>query len=84
MPIVFTMTSRMIVIVSACALLLCIVVFMAGMQVGAHLDTHLDAHVGNVGPAGVIPAAAVSASPTAAWPAALASDASSSNNSGEQ
>lgn len=79
MPIVFTMTSRMIVIVSACALLLYIVVFMAGMQVGARLD----AHAGNVDPAGVM-AAAVSASPTAAWPAALASGASSSNNSGEQ
>ncbi|MGI4859791.1 MAG: hypothetical protein ACRYHA_23285 [Janthinobacterium lividum] len=69
----------MIVIVSACALLLCIVVFMAGMQVGARLN----AHVGNVGPAGVTPAAAVSASPTAAWPAAQTSGASSSNNSGE-
>lgn len=80
MPIVFTMTSRMIVIVSACALLLYIVVFMAGMQVGARLD----AHAGNVDPAGVMAAAAVSASPTAAWPAALASGASSSNNSGEQ
>lgn len=79
MPIVFTMTSRMTVIVAACALLLCIVVFMAGMQVGARLD----AHVGNVDSAGVIPAAAVPASPAAAWPAAVASGASSSNHSGE-
>lgn len=85
MHIVLTMTARMIAIVSVCAFLLCIVVFMAGMQVGARLD----AHAGTAGgpPARGLPAkglpAATDATPPPAWPAAVASGAASSNASGE-
>ncbi|MCY0386975.1 hypothetical protein OVY01_06955 [Robbsia sp. Bb-Pol-6] len=79
MQIVFTMSARMIAIVSVCALVLCIVVFIAGMQVGACLDVH----VGHAGPAGASAVATGSASSMAAWPAAPASDTSSINHSGE-
>lgn len=79
MPIVFTMSSRMIAIVSVCTLMLFVVVFVAGMQVGARLDVH----AASTGPAGVRPVASVFASSAAAWPTATASDTSSINRSGE-
>ncbi|WP_347557946.1 hypothetical protein [Robbsia sp. KACC 23696] len=34
MTIVFTMTSRMITIAAACAVLLCVVLFLLGVQIG--------------------------------------------------
>lgn len=37
MPYVFSMTSRMVAIAATCAILLCVLLFLMGMEIGARL-----------------------------------------------
>jgi hypothetical protein len=72
MQYVFSMTSRMVTIALACALLLCLLLFLLGFEIGARF----------VAPSSTVPAPAISIVPAVAVdapparPAAAASDSS--------
>jgi len=77
MPYVFSMTARMATIAACCILLLCVLLFLLGVEIGARYAAPA-APVASAAPAGaaVSERAPLPASTDAATPAAPASNAS--------
>lgn len=71
MQYVFSMTSRMVTIALACALLLCVLLFLLGFEIGARF----------VGPSSTVPAALAPIAPAVAAGAAPLSPATPASDS---
>ncbi|HEY3599918.1 MAG TPA: hypothetical protein VGL08_20670 [Paraburkholderia sp.] len=71
MQYVFSMTSRMVTIAASCTLLLCVLLFLLGVEIGARFvgpaapEPLAQQQAGNVWAAPVVPARAAPAAPSA-------------------
>jgi len=79
---VFSMTSRMVTIAATCALLLCVLLFLLGVEIGTRFAASPDPSPASAAPAAVstgtvAPQASPDAGSVAATPAASAAPASS-------
>ncbi|MEP9321736.1 hypothetical protein PPMP20_01085 [Paraburkholderia phymatum] len=70
MQYVFSMTSRMVTIAATCAVLLCILLFLLGVEIGTRMshssaDTRATSSAGVAASAATVPVASGNASPAA-------------------
>ncbi len=79
MPYVFSMTARMATIAACCVLLLCVLLFLLGVELGARYAAPAAASGSSATAAGVIERAPLPASGDAAAPALPAVSASNAS-----
>jgi hypothetical protein len=75
MPYVFSLTSRMVTIAATCAVLLCLLLFLLGVEIGARLN-HAPGSTGDTLRARQPAATVTATSPAAVTPLASDPDAS--------